>query len=131
MNIDLPLAAVDSFWLRLIFGLIIGAVLGSFGTMLAYRLPRGLSIIAPRSHCPLCKTPLGVADLVPLFSWIFAKGRCRHCGAEISPRYVFIEAATSLLCALLTVFIGFSPVLALGYGIIVAAIVGLCIKIRV
>lgn len=77
----------------------LGLVLGSFATALSYRLPRGLSMVTmTRSRCPACAHPLGTADLVPLFSWIFLRGKCRHCRAAIGWRYPVIELATLALC---------------------------------
>jgi prepilin signal peptidase PulO-like enzyme (type II secretory pathway) len=112
----------DSFPLRLFSGVLLGLILGSFATMLAYRVPRGLSIVFPRSHCPACKTTLGPRDLVPVFSWLFLRGRCRHCGAPIGARYVIAEIATTILCALATVAFGFSWELLATYALIVAGV---------
>ncbi|MEJ0063657.1 MAG: prepilin peptidase [Alphaproteobacteria bacterium] len=81
-------------------GFIVGAILGSFVTALSYRLPRGISIVAPRSSCPSCHAVLGARDLVPIGSYLANKGKCRHCGARISPRYPTIELAVALSCAL-------------------------------
>ncbi|MDW8290458.1 MAG: prepilin peptidase [Armatimonadota bacterium] len=76
---------------------IYGTVVGSFLNVLIYRLPRGLSIIKPRSHCPNCATELRARDLVPLLSFLWQRGRCRYCGARISWRYFWVELATGLL----------------------------------
>ena len=95
--IDLP-PPFDAAWFRFFLGFIVGSALGSFTTMLAYRLPRRMSIVSPRSHCPTCKTPLGARDLVPIFSWLLHKCRCRHCHAGIGARYLWIELAISLAC---------------------------------
>lgn len=78
---------------------LIGACFGSFATMASYRLPRDEEIIHTPSHCPHCNHKLGVADLVPIFSWLAARGRCRHCAAAVSARYPLIEAATALTFA--------------------------------
>lgn len=66
---------------------------GSFLANLAVRLPAGAGIVRGRSRCPHCATTLGVADLVPILSWLVLKGRCRHCRAAISPFYPLFEAA--------------------------------------
>lgn len=95
-----------AFWLNLLTGIVVGGVLGSFCTMLAYRLPRGLSIITPRSHCTHCKTQLTWRDLIPLASYLLNKGRCRHCGALIGKRYLFIELAITFVVTLLFVMWG-------------------------
>lgn len=92
----------------------LGLVLGSFATALSYRLPRGLSIVKmKRSACPSCKRPLSAPDLVPVFSWLFLRGKCRTCKAAIGWQYPAIELATLLLCLLFYARFGFSlPVLA-------------------
>ncbi|MDR3424994.1 MAG: prepilin peptidase [Alphaproteobacteria bacterium] len=118
---DLP-PPFDAAWFRFAFGFIIGAALGSFATMLAYRLPRRLSILFPRSHCPTCNATLGALDLVPILSWLAMRGRCRHCCAEISVRYLGIELATSFACAIASVVIGLAPALGLAYVAIVAVV---------
>ena len=71
--------------------------MGSFGGMLVYRLPRGLSIIKPPSMCPACSTPIAFYDLLPVVGWVLLKGRCRRCGVGISPRYPLMELACGLL----------------------------------
>ena len=63
----------------------------------AWRIARGESFLKGRSRCPACGHTLGVPDLVPLFSWLFLRGRCRHCGTRVSPRYFFTECAFAAL----------------------------------
>ncbi|HEX2409648.1 MAG TPA: prepilin peptidase [Solirubrobacteraceae bacterium] len=79
---------------------VLGAVLGSFLNVVAYRLPRGESLSRPRSHCPGCLTPIRPYDNVPVLSWLLLRGRCRSCRAPISARYPLVEAGTGALCAL-------------------------------
>jgi leader peptidase (prepilin peptidase)/N-methyltransferase len=76
-----------------------GALIGSFLNVVAYRLPRGESLVMPGSHCPSCDTPVKPYDNVPVLSWLLLRGRCRSCAAPISARYPLIEAATAALCA--------------------------------
>ncbi|MGB9153791.1 MAG: prepilin peptidase [Alphaproteobacteria bacterium] len=121
MSPDFP-PPFDAAWFRFVVGFVIGAALGSFATMLAYRLPRKLSIISPRSHCPTCKTTLQPQDLVPILSWLWNKGHCRHCHAKIGARYLWIELATSIACGTASVAI-VSPMLLLAYTGIVAVVV--------
>lgn len=83
---------------------ILGACLGSFMTALAYRLPRGLDWVSDRSRCTSCGHALGMPDLVPIFSWVFLRGRCRHCGADVSARYPAIELAFATASALAAIF---------------------------
>ena len=80
--------------------LLFGLVFGSFVTAASYRLPRGVSVVSGRSACPACGHGLTARDLVPLVSWLAARGRCRHCGAPVSWRYPLIELATGALFVL-------------------------------
>ena len=78
------------------FAGISGAVIGSFLNVVVYRLPIGQSLVKPRSHCPNCQTPVAPRDNVPLLSWLFLKGKCRHCGETISARYPAVELLTAV-----------------------------------
>lgn len=77
------------------FAGMLGLAVGSFLNVVAYRVPRGLSVVAPRSACPGCATPLAARDNVPLLSWLLLGGRCRTCDTAISVRYPVIEALTA------------------------------------
>ena len=74
---------------------LLGAAVGSFLNVVAYRLPRGESLVSPRSRCPSCDTPIGPFDNVPVLSWLLLRGRCRSCGERISSRYPLVEALTA------------------------------------
>ena len=74
-----------------------GLALGSFLNVVAFRMPRGESLISPRSRCPGCQTPVHAYDNVPVLSWLLLRGRCRSCAARISPRYPLVELVTALL----------------------------------
>lgn len=80
---------------------VFGLIIGSFLNVCIYRIPTGQSIISPPSHCTGCNTKLRALDLVPVFSWIFLRGKCRYCGAKISARYPIVEGLTSLVFILL------------------------------
>lgn len=80
-----------------VVGIYIGAAIGSFLNVVIYRLPKGMSLLHPPSHCPQCEHRLGVADLFPLFSFLFAGAKCRHCKAPISWRYFFVELLTGVV----------------------------------
>lgn len=82
------------------FGFIGGAVTGSFLSVVAHRVPRGESIVGPRSRCASCGTQIAAYDNVPVLSWLLLRGRCRYCGERISARYPLIEIGTGLLFAL-------------------------------
>jgi leader peptidase (prepilin peptidase)/N-methyltransferase len=71
--------------------IVIGLIIGSFLNVGIYRIPKGKSISYPPSHCPKCEERLRSIDLIPVFSYIFNKGKCRYCGENISPRYPIVE----------------------------------------
>jgi leader peptidase (prepilin peptidase)/N-methyltransferase len=77
----------------------LGLIAGSFATAVAHRVPRGVSIAAPRSQCPACGVQIAARDNVPVFSWLWLRGRARCCGARISPRYPLTELMVGLLFA--------------------------------
>ncbi len=74
-----------------------GLLIGSFITVVAHRVPRGESIVGPRSRCPGCGVQIAAYDNVPVFSWLVLRGRARCCGARISPRYPLTELAVAAL----------------------------------
>jgi leader peptidase (prepilin peptidase) / N-methyltransferase len=87
----------------------LGLIIGSFLNVVAYRLPRGESIVKPRSRCTTCGTEVRALDNIPLLSWIVLRGRCRHCDAQISPRYPVVELVTGVVFALVAVSRGLHP----------------------
>nr|BFD62048.1 A24 family peptidase [Bdellovibrio sp. HM001] len=87
---------------------ILGAIFGSFGNVIIYRLPREESIVKPRSYCYSCKTPVKWYDNIPIFSWFILRGRCRKCHAKFSFRYPLVELITAVLFALSYHYAGLS-----------------------
>jgi leader peptidase (prepilin peptidase) / N-methyltransferase len=85
-----------------------GLCLGSFLNVVAYRLPAGVSLVAPRSACPGCGTAIRAYDNVPVLSWIMLGGHCRSCRASISPSYPLTEALTGALFAAVVIAKGAS-----------------------
>ena len=79
------------------FAFAFGLVIGSFLNVVIYRLPRGESLVHPRSHCPACGTMVAAWDNVPVLSYLWLRGRCRHCAARISPRYPLVELFTAVI----------------------------------
>ena len=101
-----------------------GLIFGSAVTALAYRVPRHLSWIRGRSACPSCGHVLESRDLIPVFSWLLARGRCRHCGTPVSFRYPLTELLCATWMVLLAYRIGLGwdyPFLAL-WGVILIAL---------
>ena len=78
---------------------VVGLAFGSFLTVVAHRVPRKESIVRPRSRCPRCGTEIRPRDNIPVVSWLLLRGRCRACGAPVSPEYPLIELATAGLFA--------------------------------
>ncbi len=83
-------------WLLGALALAWGCIWGSFVNVVVHRLPRGMSIVRPGSHCPACGSPVRPIDNVPVLSWLLLRGRARCCQARISPRYVLIELLSGL-----------------------------------
>jgi leader peptidase (prepilin peptidase)/N-methyltransferase len=84
---------------------LLGACIGSFLNVVAWRLPRQESVVRPRSHCPRCGTTLRWFENIPVLSWLLLRGRCRHCGTAIAVRYPAVE----LLCSGLFVAAAAAP----------------------
>ena len=80
-----------------VFVFLFGITIGSFLNVCIYRLPKGESLITNNSHCMTCGTQIKRYDLIPVLSWIILRGRCRACGAKITPRYMIIELMTGLV----------------------------------
>lgn len=78
---------------------LLGLLIGSFLNVCIYRIPRGESVAAGRSHCPACGHVLAPLDLVPIASYLLLGKRCRYCQAAIAPRYTQVEALTALFFA--------------------------------
>ena len=74
-----------------------GLLVGSFLNVCIYRIPRGDSIVTPRSRCPACGEPIRALDNIPVLSYLLLRGKCRHCGARISAQYPVVEALTAAL----------------------------------
>jgi leader peptidase (prepilin peptidase) / N-methyltransferase len=88
---------------------VLGCCIGSFLNVVIYRLPNGFSIVRPASHCPRCRHSIAAYDNIPLLSYLLLRGRCRSCGAAISPRYPLVELASGLLALLLFRRYGWHP----------------------
>jgi leader peptidase (prepilin peptidase) / N-methyltransferase len=101
---------------------VFGAVIGSFVNVVAYRLPRGESLVSPPSHCPECDAPVKPYDNVPIVSWLLLRGRCRNGGTHISVRYPLIELLTAAVFAAVVAVRGFDEDLVLELPFVAALI---------
>lgn len=93
-------------WIILFF--IYGIILGSFFNVVGLRVPKKESIVSPPSHCTTCDRRLRALDLIPVFSYLALRGKCRGCGQKISPVYPLIEFITGVLFAFSFFRLGFS-----------------------
>ena len=103
---------------------VFGAILGSFLNVCVYRLPRGESVVRPRSRCPRCGAPIAWYDNVPVVSWLVLGGRCRRCRAPISPLYPLVELTIALVWAAAIARLGLTPQ-ALAAALFVTLLVGI------
>src|SRR5262245_3719854 len=83
------------FWSVTVF--VFGCMVGSFLNVCIHRLPLGLSVVSPPSHCPHCKYSIPWYLNVPLVTWLWLRGKCRNCGVPISARYFLVELLTGLV----------------------------------
>ena len=90
---------------------ILGLEVGSFLNVCIDRLPQNKSIAFPASHCEACQHKLGAKDLIPVFSYLRLRGRCRYCQASVPRRLFWVELATGVVFALLAWHYGLSPAL--------------------
>ena len=97
---------------------ILGAILGSFASALAYRLPRGENWVSERSRCPECGATIRARDNVPIVSWLLLRGRCRDCSEPISVRYPLVEAGLGSLFAATYLIVGDDPWWRLALGLV-------------
>jgi leader peptidase (prepilin peptidase)/N-methyltransferase len=91
--------------LTIVFALL-GLAVGSFLNVCIDRLPAGKSLVRPPSYCDSCQRRLSPRDLVPVFSYLWLRGRCRHCQARIPRRVLWVEIGTGLLFAFLYWYLG-------------------------
>jgi leader peptidase (prepilin peptidase)/N-methyltransferase len=82
------------FWSLTFF--VLGCIVGSFLNVCIYRMPLDLSVVSPPSHCPHCKYSIPFYLNIPLVTWLALRGRCKNCGAPISPRYFIVELLTGI-----------------------------------
>lgn len=110
------------FWSAVFF--VFGAVVGSLLNVCIHRLPRGESILWPGSHCPHCGDAIPWYLNIPIFTWLWLKGKCASCGAPISIRYLIVEFITGLTFLACWLAYGHaSPLLVLAYSLLLAGFI--------
>ncbi|MBF0125638.1 MAG: prepilin peptidase [Magnetococcales bacterium] len=116
-------------WDLLALLFLLGLIWGSFLNVCIHRIPQEENIVFPHSHCTSCNQDIPWHDNVPLLSWLWLKGRCRHCSAPISPVYPIVELLTALLTLATLHKFGVTPtgiaLLVLGYALVVLTAIDL------
>lgn len=97
---------MEIFFYIIIF--IMGITFGSFYTLAVYRIPKGQDIVHTHSYCPKCNHKLNLLDLIPVFSYVFLKGKCRYCKQKIRPRYLILELISGLFFVILAYLLNLS-----------------------
>ena len=112
---------MDLFYLIIFF--VLGLLFGSFLTVVGLRHPRGENFISNRSYCDVCYHTLSFFDLIPIFSYVFLRGRCRYCHAKIDSLSTYIEIFTGILFCLSYYVFGLSYELFIALGIVCMLII--------
>ena len=97
---------MNLFFYLLLF--IIGTLFGSFYTLAVYRIPKRQDITHTHSYCPNCNHKLGFLDLIPIFSYLFLKAKCRYCKEKIRPRYFILEILSGTLFVSIAILMEFN-----------------------
>lgn len=118
------------FLFGIIISLILGLIFGSFSSMASHRIPLGESLVAKRSHCPKCQHTLGVADLLPLVSWLWLRGKCRYCHTSIPYTYLLHELTLSTLFTLVFLSYGYSFLTPILWGVCVCLVIHIAIDLK-
>jgi leader peptidase (prepilin peptidase) / N-methyltransferase len=101
---------------------VLGALIGSFVTVVAHRLPRGEPFVAGRSRCPSCGAQIPARDNIPIVSWLWLRGRCRNCGEAISAGYPLTELGLGILFAVTYLVLGDDDAGQLALGLILCTV---------
>jgi leader peptidase (prepilin peptidase)/N-methyltransferase len=96
---------MQALWIALF--ILLGIIVASFLNVCIDRLPKGQSLVFPASHCPVCQRRLALLDLIPVFSYLWLRGRCRYCKAPIPKRILIVEVSTGILFSYLYWYYGF------------------------
>ncbi len=106
-----------------VFIFLFGVSFGSFLNVIIYRVPEGINILFPNSHCPICKNSLKWYHNIPIVSWLFLKGKCAFCYTKISAKYPLIELITGLIWVSIYSKLGlvwYMPFVAISFSLLLA-----------
>jgi len=109
-----------------VFVFIFGIIIGSFLNVVIYRIPKGESIAYPASKCQSCQTPLKWYHNIPIFSWLFLRGKCGFCSEQISIQYPLIELVTGVIAVSLFYKLGlvwYMPIVFIVFALLLALVV--------
>lgn len=95
--VDPTMLAVLTAWWMPLCAFVWGTLWGSFANVVIWRVPRGQSVVRPGSRCGACETPIRWYDNLPVVSYLWLRGRCRHCDEAVSLRYLVVELAGGML----------------------------------
>lgn len=112
---------METFYI--IYFFIVGTIFGSFYNVVGYRLPNGMSIIKPGSHCPDCNHKLSPLELIPILSYIIQGGKCKNCKKKIPLFYPIFEALTGILFVITYLVFGLTWELLIGITFISVLVV--------
>lgn len=102
---------------------VFGLLIGSFLNVVIWRVPRGESLNFPASHCPHCNHAIRPWDNIPVISWIVLRGKCRDCGARVTPRYLLVELGTGIFFAVVALWVFASPEAPASIGVVLVTLV--------
>jgi leader peptidase (prepilin peptidase)/N-methyltransferase len=109
-RLERPISLWHSRFVEIALSFLFGLMVGSFLNVCILRIPAEMSIVSPRSRCPMCKSPIKPYDNIPVLSWVILGGRCRNCKARISALYPFVELSTAFLFIACYAAFGLTPV---------------------
>ncbi len=114
-------------YFNLIWLFLLGSAIGSFINVCIYRLPQKKSLLYPRSACPNCNTPIKFYHNIPVFSYLFLKGKCAYCGFSIPVTYFVVEIVSALVPVFFVWFSGYTTftlvTIILFYGLLTLSII--------
>jgi leader peptidase (prepilin peptidase) / N-methyltransferase len=96
-------------WILAFWVFAVGSAIGSFLNVVIYRMPRGMSLSKPASHCPKCNHAIRWYHNLPIAGWLLLRGKCHDCEAAISPRYPLVELAVAVLFVAIAWFDVYRP----------------------